>query len=71
MWLPHYSLQYGEMSPKCEFWRDDTEPLIGKNDRFWLLWEIFKDYIQQNVIMAVLRKANSHSIDTFRLVRNR
>ena len=34
----------------------DTENSTGKNDKFWLLWEIFKRYIKQNIVMAVLRK---------------
>ena len=29
---------------------------------FWVLWEIFKEYIKENIIMAVLRKANPHSV---------
>ena len=39
----------------------DAESSTGKNDGFWLLWGIFKKYIKQNIFMAVLRKANSHS----------
>ena len=39
----------------------DAERSTGKSDGFWLLWGIFKKYIKQNIIMAVLRKANSHS----------
>ena len=38
----------------------DTKPSTGKNDGFWLLWGIFKEYIKQNIILAVLRKANAH-----------
>ena len=34
-----------------------------KNNGFWLLWGIFKEYMKQNFIMAVLRKANIHSVD--------
>ena len=34
----------------------DTERSTGKNDGFWLLRGIFKKYIKQNIIMAVLRK---------------
>ena len=34
----------------------DTEPSTGKNDGFWLLWVIFKEYIKQNIIMALLKK---------------
>ena len=34
----------------------DTEPSTGKNDGFWLLWVIFKEYIKQNIVMALLKK---------------
>ena len=47
----HYE-RYGEMSPKCEFWRDEYW--------FWSLLGTFKEYIKQNIIVAVLRKAYSH-----------
>ena len=42
------------------FEETDTKRLTGKNDGFWLLWQIFKEYIKQNIIMAVLRKAHSN-----------
>ena len=38
-----------------------TESLTEKNNGFWSLWGIFKKYVKRNIIMAVLRKANSHS----------
>ena len=41
----------------------------GKNGEFWLLWGIFKEYIKQNIIMTVLRKANSHSVVICRLIK--
>ena len=44
----------------------DTERSIEKNDGFRLLWEIFKENIKQNIIMAVLRKANYLSVLTCR-----
>ena len=64
-------LGYGEMSPKCEFWRDWYEFSTEKNDGFWLLlWGIFKEYIKHNIIiMAVLQKGNCHSVDIFRLMK--
>ena len=40
-----------------------------KNDGFWLLWETFNEYIKQNIIMTVLKKANFHSIDICRLMK--
>ena len=49
----------------------DTEPSVGKNDGFWLLWGLFKVYIEENIIMAVLRKVNSHSDDICRLTKNK
>ena len=56
------------MSPKSEFWKDGYCAYTGKNDGVWLLLEIFKEYLKQNIIMAVLRKANSHSVVIFRLI---
>ena len=44
------------MSPKSDFEKMDTAPYTGKNDEFWLRWGIFKEYISQNIITAVLRK---------------
>ena len=52
------------------FEKMDTAPYTGKNDGFWLLWEIFKEYIEQNIITAVLRKANAHSAIIRRLIKN-
>ena len=65
----HYE-RYGEMSPKCKFWSDETKTSTGKNDGFWLLWGIFKEYIKPNIMMALLRKAHSHSIVICRLIKN-
>ena len=50
------------MSPKSEFWKDGYCAYTGKNDGVWLLLGIFKEYLKQNIIMAVLRKANAHSV---------
>ena len=36
----------------------DTECSTEKNYEFWVLWGIFKEYIKQNIIMAVSTKAN-------------
>ena len=47
----------------------DAESSTGKNDGFWLLWGIFKEYIKQNIIMAVLRKVNSYSGAIFSLIK--
>ena len=57
----HYDMVNGRRNVNFE--NIDTEPATGKNDGFWLLWGIFKEYIKQNIIMAVLRKAHSHSVD--------
>ena len=48
----------------------DTTPYTGKNDGFWLLWGIFKEYIKQNFITEVFRKTNAHSIVILRLIKN-
>ena len=58
-----------EMSPKSEFWKDGYCPYTEKNDGVWLLWGIFKEYLKQNIIMAVLRKANTHSVVICRLIK--
>ena len=49
-----------------------TGSYTGKNDGFWLLWilGIFKEYITQNIITAVLRKATAHSVVISRLIKN-
>ena len=47
----------------------NTECSKGKNDGFCLLRRIYKKYIKQNIIMAVLRKANSHSVVIYRLTK--
>ena len=47
----------------------DTECSARINYGFWVLWGIFKEYIKQNIIMAVLRKANSHSVFICRLIK--
>ena len=36
----------------------DTEWSTRKIYEFWVLWGIFKEYIKQNIIMAVSTKAN-------------
>ena len=48
----------------------DTASYRGKNDAFWLLWGIFKECIKQNVITAMLKKANAHSVVICRLTKN-
>ena len=52
------------------FEKMDTAPYTGKNDGFWLPWGICKEYIKQNIIKAVLRKANAHSVVICRLIKN-
>ena len=42
---------------------------IWKKDVFWSLWGIFKNYTKQNVIMAVLRKVNAHSVVICKLIK--
>ena len=66
-----YHYHYGMV--KCHqivnFEEMGTEWSTGKNYGFWVLWGIFKEYIKQNIIMAVLRKANSHSVAICRLIK--
>ena len=38
----------------------DTASYTSKNDG--VRWGIFKEYLKQNVITTVLRKANAHSV---------
>ena len=45
----------------------DTASYTGKNDGVW--WGIFKEYFKQNIITAVLRKANDHSVVICRLIK--
>ena len=51
-------------------WDAREERNKGKDDGFWLLWEIFNKYIKQNIIMAELRKANFHSVGIYKLIKN-
>ena len=74
----HYGWRYGAMLPKCGFWgmfntefNFDTECSTVKKYGFWVLWGIFKECIEQNIIMAVLRKVNSHSVVICRLVQRK
>ena len=41
-----------------------------KDDVFWLLWGIFKEYIKPNIIMAVLGNENFNSVDICILIKN-
>ena len=40
-----------------------------KNDGFWLMWGIFKEYIKQNIITTVLRTWNARSVVICRLTK--
>ena len=50
------------------FEKMDTASYTGKNDGVW--WGIFMKYLKQNIITAVLRKANGHSVVICRLIKN-
>ena len=54
---------------KLNFVKMDTAFYTGKNDGFWFLWGIFKEYIKQNIIAAVLIKANVHSVVMCRVIK--
>ena len=80
LWLPHYSmwLPHYNVPPKCEFRKDWYWAF--KRKKWWILITrgckinlgdvAGVEYISKNVIMAVLRKANSHSVDICRLIKN-
>ena len=51
------------------FTKMDTASYTGKNDGVWLQWGIFKEYVKQNIITAVSRKANAHSVVICRLIK--
>ena len=65
----HYHCGMVKCRQIVNFEEMDTEWSTGKNYGFWVLWGIFKEYIKQNIIMAVLRKANSHSVAICRLIK--
>ena len=50
------------------FEKMDTASYTWKNDGVW--WGIFKEYLKQNIITVVLRKANAHSVVIRRLIKN-
>ena len=63
-----YHYHYGMV--KCQNFEEmDTEWSTGKNYGFWVLRAIFKEYIKQNIIMPVLRKANFHSVAICRWIK--
>ena len=49
------------------FQKMDTASYTGKNDGVW--WGTFKEYLKQNIITVVLRKANAHSVVICRLIK--
>ena len=68
-----YDYDHYDVVTSCQnlnFEKVDTMLYTGKNDGFWLLWGTFKEYIKQNIIKAVLRKVNAHSVVTCRLIKN-
>ena len=58
-----FQQQYRNMN----FEKMDAVSYTGNNDGVW--WGIFKGYLKQNIIMAVLRKANAHSTVVSRLIK--
>ena len=48
----------------------DTESSTGKNDGLLLLWGIFEEYIKQNIMMKVIKKESSHSVDICRFMKH-
>ena len=55
------------MSPKWEFWRE--EYLLSVQQANMMDFDYCEEYIKQNIIMVVLRKANSHSVVIFTLIK--
>ena len=47
----------------------DSERSTGKKDGSWFLWRVFKEYMKQNIFMAVLGKVHSHSVVICRLTK--
>ena len=66
-----FFFSYGDVV-KCRqnlhFEKMDTASYTEKNNGVW--WGIFKEYFKQNIIAAVLRKANAHSVVILRLIKN-
>ena len=54
----HYGM--GKLCRNVDFEEMDTDCSTGKSYRFWVMSGIFKEYIKQNINMAVSKKANSH-----------
>ena len=48
---------------------DTTASYTGKNDGIWLLWGIFKEYLKQDIITAVSRKANAQLFVFYGLIK--
>ena len=48
----------------------DIELVQQEKYELWVLWGIFKEYIKQNIIMAVSRKVSSHSVVICQLTKN-
>ena len=51
-------------------WLDAREERNQEKDDGLYLRIIFNEYVKRNIIMAVLRKANFHSVDICRLMKN-
>ena len=69
-----FSYDYGHYDVvKCRrilnFEKMDSAPYTEKNDGFWLLCVIFQENTKQNIIKAVSRKANAHSVVIRRLIK--
>ena len=68
---PNYFRMTDDGVVKCcrnlNFEKMDAVSYTGQNDGVWR--EIFKKYLKQNIITAVLRKANTHSVVICRLIK--
>ena len=51
------------------FEKMDIAFYTGTNDGVWLLWGVSKEYLKQNIIAAVLKKANAYWVAVCRLIK--
>ena len=57
-----------EMSPKWEFWREGY--LLSGQQENMMDFDYCGEYIKQIIIMAVLKKGNSHSVVICTLIKS-
>ena len=65
-----FSCDYLTIRRNVTRWDAREKKNTEKDDGFLLLWGIFNEFIKQNIIMEELRKANFHSVDISKLIKN-